>query len=139
MTTKDGILKQSTWWPYLLFCKYMRGHTVATHVSSSVYDGETEPRWLQAAADMPWLDVSAAISDDDWVSLVVVNIHLEESLEVALDGVSGKAKVYTVTGKHWDVVNTAEEENVGVAESEWDGHGKYTFPKQSMTMLRWKA
>lgn len=139
MTTKEGILKQTTWWPYLLFCKYMRGHTIATHVSSPVYDGETEPKWLQAAADIPWLDVSAAIDDDGWASLVVVNLHLEENFEVALDGVYTTAKVYTVTGKKWDVVNTAGEENVGVQEGEWKCEPKYTFPKQSMTMLRWKV
>ena len=41
MTTKDGIVKQTTWWPLLLFSKYMRGHTLATHVGCEMYEGET--------------------------------------------------------------------------------------------------
>ncbi|KAK3669659.1 hypothetical protein LTR78_010476 [Recurvomyces mirabilis] len=57
MTTKDGLVKQTTWWPLLLFCKYMRGWTVATHVSGGAYEGETELKWIRATVDTPWLDV----------------------------------------------------------------------------------
>jgi alpha-N-arabinofuranosidase len=138
MTSKDGIVKQTTWWPYLLFCKYMRGHTVATHVSCPAYDGETEPKWLRGAGDTPWLDVSAALGADGWMSMVVVNVHLEQDFAVALEGVGGKVNVYTVTGERWDVVNTAKAQKVGVVESEWNGRGgEFVFPKMSMTLLRW--
>jgi alpha-N-arabinofuranosidase len=30
-------------------------------------------------------------------------------------------------------------EEVGVKESKWDGQGNYTFPKLSITLMRWKA
>ncbi|KAK4508499.1 hypothetical protein PRZ48_002238 [Zasmidium cellare] len=139
MTSKEGVLKQTTWWPLLLFSKYMRGWTIATHVSCESYEGETEPKWLRAATDTPWLDVSATVNEDGWVSLMVVNVHLTESFDVELQGVKdGAVKVYTVAGKEWDAVNTSEQEPIGIQESEWDGKGLYKFPSLSITMLRWK-
>ena len=143
MTNKDGLMKQTTWWPLLLFCKYMRGWTIATHVSCASYEGPTEPKWMQAAVDVPWLDVSAVVSEDGWVSMVVVNAHPTEGFEVKLEGVKGSAdgeKVhrFVITGEKWDVVNTAGEQSVGIQESEWDGQGKCKFERMSVTMLRWK-
>ncbi|KAK3049978.1 hypothetical protein LTR09_008898 [Extremus antarcticus] len=116
MTTKDGLVKQTTWWPLLLFSRYMRGHTIATHTSSSCYEGETEPKWLKSAGETPWLDVSATVGEDGSVNLVVVNVHPDESFEVELDGMKGdnrSVEAYTVTGDRWEVVNTAEKEEVG--------------------------
>lgn len=142
MTTPDGLMKQTTWWPFLLFCKYMRGWTIATHVSSPAYEGPTEPAWLQAAAVIPWLDVSATINEEGWVSMVVINLHPTENFEVDVEGVKAgrgeKVKVYTVTGEKWDVTNTSEKQSVGIEESEWDGEGKFKFPRMSVVMLRWK-
>ena len=141
MTTKDGLMKQTTWWPLLLFCKYMRGTTVATHVSSPSYSGVTEPSWVQAAIDTPWLDVSATISDDGCLNLAVVNVHQTQDFEIELEGVApkeGGVKKYVVTGSSWDVVNTDDSQKVGIEESEWDGKGKCKFARMSMTLLRWK-
>ncbi|KAK5684552.1 hypothetical protein LTS10_004422 [Elasticomyces elasticus] len=139
MTTKDGLMKQTTWWPLLLFSKYMRGTTIATHVSCGAYEGPTTPAWQQSTVDSPWLDVSATISDDGWVSFVVVNVHQTEAFDVEIAGVKeGEVKKYVVSGPTWDVVNTESEEKVGIEESEWDGKGKLHLPKMSMTMLRWK-
>lgn len=142
MTTKDGLVKQTTWWPLLLFSKYMRGHTIATHVGCGAYDGETAPAWIQGAVDTPWLDVSATINDKGVVSMAVVNLSLEQGFEIEVGGVqpkSGSVKVYSVAADKWDAVNTAEKETVALKESDWDGKGKFSFPKFSMTMLRWQA
>lgn len=142
MTTKDGIVKQSTWWPLLLFSKYMRGYTLATHVSSGAYQGETAPAWLQGAMDTPWLDVSATMDGEGTVSMAVVNLSMEESFEMEVGGLqakSGGVKVYSVAADKWDAVNTAESEAVKLKESDWDGVGKFSFPKFSITMLRWQA
>ncbi|KAL0260433.1 hypothetical protein SLS55_004120 [Diplodia seriata] len=141
MTHKDGLVKQTTWWPLLLFSKYMRGHTVAVNVACGEYDGPTVPEWIRGTVETPWLDVSAAITDDGWVGLAVVNVHEQKSFETSLDGVAAKGpvKVYTVTGPSWEVVNTQDKEEVGIKESEWDGKGKFTFPNLSFTLLRWKA
>lgn len=141
MTTKEGLVKQPPWWPLLLFSKYMRGSTVACHVRCGEYEGPTVPQWMRGTVDTPWLDVSASISEDGWVSLVVVNVHETEGIEVDLQGVApkiGAVKTYLVTGRDHDVVNTADKQRVGVEESEWSGKEKYIFPKLSMTMLRWQ-
>lgn len=138
MTTKDGLLKQPTWWPLLLFSKYMRGSTVAVNVRSGEYLGDTEPAWIRGAIETPWLDVSAAV-DDGVLSLAVVNIHETKDFETELRGVGAKeVTVYSVNGADVTVVNTAEKEEVGIQESKWDGQGLFTFPKHSLTLLRWK-
>lgn len=143
MTTPAGLVKQTTWWPLLLFSKYMRGHTLAVHVACPEYEGETAPAWLRGTIETPFLDVSAAVTDDGWVGLAVVNVHEERAFETGLAGVVPKGgaavKVYTVTGPGWEAVNVEGKEEVGIKESEWDRKGKFTFPKLSFTLLRWKA
>ncbi|KAK1819107.1 hypothetical protein LTR12_006422 [Friedmanniomyces endolithicus] len=142
MTTTDGVVKQTTWWPLLLFCKYMRGWTVATHVSCATYEGITEPAWLAAANDTPWLDVSATVSEHGFMSMCTVNAHRTESCEVDVEGIkpaNGEVEVYEITGESWDVTNLEGSEKVGIKESKWDGSGRYRFPAFSVTMLRWKC
>lgn len=142
MTTANGIVRQTTWYPLLLFSNYMRGWTIGTHVSCPAYEGETEPAWLRSASDTPWLDVSATVSNDGWVSLVVVNVHLTQTFEVDLEGIrsaGGDVTVYTITAENWDAVNTEQEEQVSIHESAWNGQARFEFPRMSITMLRWKA
>jgi alpha-N-arabinofuranosidase len=140
MTTKDGLVRQTTWWPLLLFSKYMRGHTVGVHVSCPEYEGPTAPAWLRGTCETPWLDVSASIGDDGWVSVAVVNIHESQSFKTQVDGItSSKVDVYVVSGGNVDVTNTEEKQEVGIEERKWDAKGLFEFPKHSLTMLRWKA
>lgn len=141
MTTKEGVVKQTTWWPLLLFSKYMRGWTVAVNVRCGEYEGPTEPSWIRGTIETPWLDVSASIDDSGIVSMAVVNVHETEGFATTLEGVtSGDVKVYTVSGSDPMVVNDMSgKQEVSIAESSWDGKGSFTFPKHSMTMLRWKA
>lgn len=141
MTTKEGILKQTTWWPLLLFSKYMRGWTVAVNVRCGEYEGETEPSWIRGTIETPWLDVSATINEEGIVSMAVVNVSDSKDFSTKLEGVSSDSvTVYTVTGDHPMVANTnGNEEEVVIKETKWDSKGEFTFPKHSVTMLRWKA
>ncbi|KAI1815707.1 glycoside hydrolase superfamily [Poronia punctata] len=142
MTTEKGIVKQSTWWPLLLFSKYMHGWTLATHVRAGTYNGETFPSWLQGTLEegASWLDVSASVDEQGYVNLAVVNINESEDFEVVVKGVEGKkVSVYTVTAPQVSATNTAAKEEVSIAESEWNGDGPYKFAKHSFTMLRWKS
>ncbi|KAF2228185.1 glycoside hydrolase superfamily [Elsinoe ampelina] len=139
MTTKTGLVKQTSWWPLLLYSKYMRGHTVAVSVRSEEYEGPTEPAWIRGTIETPFLDVSATVSEDGWVNLAVVNVHEEKGFETDLQGVGAEVDVYTVTGSGPMVTNTEEKQEVGIEETKWDGKGAYTFPKHSVTLLRWKA
>ncbi|KAK0652569.1 family 51 glycoside hydrolase [Cercophora newfieldiana] len=140
MTYAEGIVKQATWWPLLLYSKYMRGSALAVHLRCQEYEGETKPVWIRGMVDTPWLDVSAALSDDGVISLAVVNAHPERDFEVWLSGTQSMGigvKVYTVSGAGMDATNMDGREEVGIRESRWDAKGPYTFPRHSLTMLRW--
>ncbi len=138
MTHPTGLTKQTSWWPLLLYSNYMRGSTIAVHLSCPEYEGDTHPAWIRGTVDTPWLDVSAAIDDEGVVTLAVVNVHGERGFEVDVQGLGGgEVKVYTVTGEGVEVTNTQEKSEVGIVEGTWDGKGLYTFPKHSLTMLRW--
>jgi alpha-N-arabinofuranosidase len=140
MTTKDGILKQPTWWPLLLFSKYMRGSTIAVNLRSGEYLGDTQPAWIRGTIETPWLDVSATLDDAGVVNLAVVNIHETKDFETDVSGIcSARAiDVYTVNGSAVGVTNTDEKHEVGIQESSWDGQSSFTFPKHSLTLLRFK-
>ncbi|OQO08375.1 putative alpha-L-arabinofuranosidase C [Cryoendolithus antarcticus] len=142
MTTETGLIKQTTWWPLLLFCKYMKGWTVATHASCGIYDGTTEPAWLQGVGEVGWLDVSAAVDEEGWVSMCVVNAHLSEAQEMEVEGLAagqGEVEVYEISGEAWDQSNADGTQRVGIEERKWDAKGKFNFPAFSIIMLRWKA
>lgn len=139
MTTPEGITKQTTWWPLWLFSRYMRGWTVASHVSCGTYDGETTPKWIRSAKDTPWLDVSATIGDDGFTNVAVVNIHDTKDLESRVEGAQGEVSVFTVTATDLAVTNMNGKEEVAIQESSWNGSGLYVFPRHSLTLLRWKA
>ena len=139
MTTESGVIRQTTWYPYELFCRFMRGHTVAVHVACEEYKGSTKPEWVRGVKETPWLDVSATV-DGEWVSVAVVNVHKEQDMVVDLGGVQAKGSVdvYTVTGENVQVTNMQGKEEVGLEHGEWDGKGSFTFKKCSLSMLRWK-
>ena len=139
MTTKDGIVKQTTWWPLYLFSRFMRGWTVGAHVSCGTYEGETSPKWVKSVKDMPWLDISATLGDDGYANVAVVNIHEGKDIESKVEGAAGEVAVFTVTAQNVMATNMKGKQEVGVTESTWDGKGTYTFPRHSLTLLRWKA
>lgn len=139
MTTKEGITKQTTWWPLWLFSRFMRGWTIGAHVSCGAYEGETCPAWVRSVKDTPWLDVSATLGEDGYVNAAVVNIREDKDIESKVEGVTGEVSVFTVTGADVSVSNMKGKEEVGITESTWDGKGAYVFPKHSLTLLRWKA
>ncbi|KAI9734801.1 MAG: hypothetical protein M1818_006788 [Claussenomyces sp. TS43310] len=102
MTTPDGIVKQATGWPLLLFSRYMRGWTVGCHPS---------------------------INEEGVMSMVVGNINDEKDFDVDLKGVggAGEVAVYTVTGDTVKAINITKEEQVSLKEGRWDGRGKVHF------------
>jgi len=142
MTTEKGIVKQTTWWPLMLFSRYMRGWTVGVHVKGTAYDGVTNPIWLQGILEQgaSWLDVSACVNEEGIVTVAVVNISETEDISASLAGAGKDVTVYTVSGPNVQASNKEGKEEVAIKESKWDGSsGKFTFPKHSMTMLRWET
>ncbi|KAJ5114232.1 hypothetical protein N7456_002766 [Penicillium angulare] len=141
MTTEQGIIKQTTYWPLLLFSKYMRGQSLAVHVRSPTYNGPTSPEWLSSTMDIPMLDVSAALGDDDYLNLAVVNLSDSQALETSLPSVKGPVQVFTVGGNVNNIrdTNSWGSTKVAIADSVWDGSGGFAFEKHSFTLLRWKV
>lgn len=140
MTTKTGIWKQATWWPLLLFSKYMRGSVILTTHHGFAWHGETSPAWIRESLQTPWLDVSAVLDRDGRVNLAVVNIHGSESFEVLIEAMAGRnVETFVVTGADVAAANTEDQAQVGLVSQEIriDGTGLYTFPRLSVTLLRW--
>lgn len=53
--------------------------------SAATYDGHTSPEWGRSAADMPRLDVSCALDEEQGIAnLLVVNRDLDRHLPVQL-------------------------------------------------------
>lgn len=142
MTTTKGIFKQTTWWPLLLFTKYMRGWTVGAHVRCGSYTGPTNPEWIMGTLEdgAPWLDVSAAVDEEGFAALVVVNIHPERDITASIEGIqTDGAQLFRVDGPGIETVNAEGNETVHTQTETWDGRGDLIFPKHSMTMLRWRV
>ena len=150
MTTKEGIMKQTTWWPLWLFCRFMKGETISVHVFCEAYQGKTARGWWLGmrpeGGGIPWLDVAGCVNREGWVSVCVVNINEEKDWECnlmvdrgKLDSVGERVRVYIMRGRNPGVTNLDGVEEVKVEEGIWDGKGLYTFPRHSLTMLRWKT
>ena len=103
------------------------------------YEGPTEPSWIRGTIETPWLDASASIDDYGWITLAVVNVHETQGFRTIIDGVTeDEVDVYTVTGRNVKVTNTEKSQEVGIAETRWNGKGLFEFQKHSLTMLRWR-
>ncbi|KAJ9663995.1 hypothetical protein H2198_000498 [Neophaeococcomyces mojaviensis] len=143
MTTQDSVIRQTTWWIYELFCRFVKGYQVNVVVGGvEEYQGSTKPAWLRDAMKgrMKWLDVSACVDEEGWCCLSVANLHKDEALDIDLVGMgkSVDVEVYTVSGEDVDVTNMDGQEKVKIVKKGWKAEGKYTFPKHSFTMLRWR-
>ncbi|KAK8220378.1 glycoside hydrolase superfamily [Phyllosticta capitalensis] len=141
-TTKDGLVKQPTWWPLLLFSKYMRGHAVPVNVRCAEYEGPTKPEWIRGTIETPWLDVSATVSEDGWLNLAVVNMHKEQGIDASTDGiVEGKTIHWTTVSEATDELNSSLDSgttDVQVKEVQHLSTDKLYFRKMSFNLLRWK-
>jgi alpha-L-arabinofuranosidase len=145
MTSPNGLWKQTTYYPLFLFSKYMHGRAVVVHVRTGLYDGQTFPDWIGSTCSVPKLDVSAAINNDGWMNVAVVNSNENDSVMATLDGLKviegQQVEVYTVGGNGYDASDTNIEgiEKIGIKEGRWDGKDMiYWFERLSFTVLRWK-
>ncbi|KAI1871154.1 uncharacterized protein JN550_004599 [Neoarthrinium moseri] len=145
MTSPTGICKQTTYWPLLLFMKYMHGKSVAVHVRTGAYKGKTNPEWIESTCTVPKLDVSAAVNGE-WMNVAVVNVDEENSFETELSGVapaSGDIQVFKVGGESYSLkdVNKEGNETIKIMETRVKGEEtkKFVFERHSFTLLRWKV
>lgn len=143
MTTKDGLVKQTTWWVYELFCRFMKGKRIQFALDCEGYTGSTRPEWLKDSQGtrMRWLDVSACVDEESgWCCVAVANLHKEQNLKTLFAGVQkgAEVQVYTVSGESIDDTNMDGKEKVKLQESKWTAEDYFVFPKHSFTLLRWR-
>ncbi|KAH6894660.1 alpha-l-arabinofuranosidase [Thelonectria olida] len=144
MTTPRGVWKQTTYFPLLLFSKFMRGKAVSVHVQTPTYDGPTFPEWIQSTVTVPKLDVSASIDDEGWMNVAVVNSDDAHSFSTKIDGVrkGAEVQVYSMGGERFLATdtNSEEDEKIYVLESTWRETGEaFKFERLSFNLLRWKV
>lgn len=144
MTTEDGVVRQTSWWIYELFCRFVKGSRIQFVVDCEAYTGSTKPEWLQDSqgTKMGWLDVSACLDEETgYCNVCVANLHPEQDLGTNFGGATKgqEVDVYTVTGTDLQVTNMDGVENVKIDESKWSAEDTFTFPKHSFTLLRWKV
>lgn len=142
MTTKDGLIKQTSWYVYELFCKYMNGHRIQFALDCESYTGELKPNWQHNClpTKMLWLDVSACVDDEGYCCVAVANLHKDSDISSSINGIpkGTSVQVYTVTGSSIDVNNMDGTEHVKAEESSRTAEETYRFAKHSFTLLRWK-
>ena len=144
MTADGGLIRQTIWYPYKPFAKYMQGELIAGHLACAEYDGprRLHPRQFDLIGltrPAPCLDASATVDGEGWVTLAVVNIHETDSISAAMSGVSGPVQVYMVTSPRADCTNMDGKHEVGITKSRWTGLGDFVFRRLSLTMLRWRT
>ena len=141
MTTKGGIVKQTSYFILYLFSNYIRGKTLGVHLSAGTYEGRTAPEWIGTTMDAPWLDVAGAISEDGTINLSVVNISEDEDIMTQVSIPEGtKVQVFKIGGNKFRITDTnmAGEEVINIQEDTWTASGKFNFERRSYTLLRWK-
>ncbi|KAF3229228.1 hypothetical protein TWF106_004149 [Orbilia oligospora] len=109
--------------------------------SAGTYEGRTVPEWIGTTMEVPWLDVSGAISEDGTINLSVVNISEDEDILTQLSIAEGtKVQVFRIGGSRFKITDTnmAGEEVIKIQEDTWSASGNYNFEKRSYTLLRWR-
>lgn len=148
MTSPGGLMKQTSWGVYELFCRFMKGRRIDVVVSGDEeYSESTKPVWLKDSRGKRkgYLDVSACIDDTNsgqvWCCLAVANLKEDEALTVKLGTnlTSGQVvDVYSIAGKNLDDTNKEGNEIVKIRESTWKANDEFAFSRRSFTLLRWK-
>lgn len=146
-TEKDGMFKQTIYYPLELFAGNMHGTSLDVFVDCPTYSteefyiglGESKTR----QPDVPYLDVSATFKNDE-VVICVVNRHKDQSINTDITCQSGDfagtIKVLEVNGPDIKSTNDFGVENVKtVSRPDLKPKGNTvtcSFPAHSLTMLR---
>lgn len=81
MTSPEGLLFQTTYWPLRLFARYMKnGRLLNLGFTSDAYDGPTYPEWIQFITKPGYVDCVAMIVEEEGsrrasIRLTVLNRH----------------------------------------------------------------
>lgn len=138
LTTTEGMLKQSTFYPIELFSRHASGAALDPLVKVASYD-------TKRFGEMPLLDVSASYDEEHARGAAfLVNRSLEEPLEVEIDW-KGQAPrqvsgAWQLSGSDPKAANSFEQPNAVVTQSLSgvnlkDGRIQLTLPPLSFTTI----
>ena len=107
LTSPNGVLKQSIYYPFALYSKYAKGLSLTPAVQSPLYDAKD-------LRDVPFVDASASFDDQTGsLSLFLVNRSVDEDVrvrvEVADREITGLGVVHTVSGDDPKLANSWEK------------------------------
>ena len=147
---KDGMFKQTIYYPLQLFAQNVRGTALDVFVDCDTYNtdrfflglGESQAQ----LSDVPYLDVSATYQENGEVFLCVVNRHKDQAITTDLisqtGAFQGPLEVYEVNGPDIKSGNDFGKETVKtVKKADLNANGQkltYSFPAHSFTMLKAK-
>jgi len=143
---KEGIYKQTIYYPLSLFANNVKGTSLDVFVDCETYNteeffiglGESKTR----QTNVPYLDVSATYNNGE-VVLCVVNRNKDKAITTDILSQTGEFtgtfKVFEVNGPDVKAMNNFDKENVKtVAKSDISARGSkitYSFPAHSFTMI----
>lgn len=148
-TSKEGIFKQTIYFPLQLFANHVKGTSLDVFVDCDSYDTEEffiglgEKRTIQGG--IPYLDVSATINDGE-VTICVLNRHKDNSITTDIVAQAGEFdgpfSVMEVNGPDIKSSNDFGKETVKTVKK-GDVRARnakitYSFPPHSFTLLKGK-
>jgi alpha-L-arabinofuranosidase len=149
-TEKNGLFKQTIYYPLQLFATHMFGTSLDVFVDCETYD--TEEFFLGLAEqttqqnDVPYLDVSAAYNKGELI-VAVINRHKDKAIAtdlIAQEGLfDGEFEIYEVNGPDIKAENDFNKTHVETRQKESLQAKKeekftYEFPPHSLTLLKGK-
>jgi alpha-N-arabinofuranosidase len=134
--TPEGGYKTSLYYPFSLYSNNCRGTALDVHTRCDSYSNKV-------FKDIPYLDVTAVLNEANGTLVVnVVNRSEKDAipadLELQSGAFTGKGQAHLITADSLDATNTAKEEKVRTATSEFAFTGNritHTFPAHSFTQL----
>jgi len=132
----EGGYKTSLYYPFYLYSNHCRGTALDVYTRCATYSNKV-------FKDIPYLDVTAVLNEASGTLLVnVVNRSETEAIatdvELQSGTFTGKGQAHLVTADSLEATNTAKEEKVRTATSEFAFTGNrisHTFPAHSFTQL----
>lgn len=138
LTTTDAMLKQSIFYPFMLFSKFASGNAIDAAVRSPMYN-------TKKFGDMPILDVSSSYNEEsNSNSIFIVNRSLTESMTIDINWQDRTPKsinaAYQLAGTDPKAANSYENPNqvvaVEIAKPKIDGmNTTIIVPPLSFTAL----
>jgi len=144
---KNGIFKQTIYYPLALFANNVKGTSLDVFVDCDTYDtdefyiglGESQTK----QTNVPYLDISATYSNGE-VVICVVNRNKEKAITTDIlcqtGEFTGPFSVFEVNGPDVKAINNFDKENVKtIAKADIKPRGNkitYSFPAHSFTMIK---